>query len=338
MFTLANINEHSHIPKYKQLANLLIQEIRQKKNNQEEKLPSINYLSLNYDISRDTVEKAYKELRKKNLIEAVPGKGYYVKQNKAAVKPSIFLLFNKLSAHKKVVYESFCETIGDAADIDFHVYNNDYKIFRQLLENNEKNYSKYVIISHFFDHFQCAKDIINLIPKDKLLLLDKKVDGIHGNFACVYQDFEKNIYEAMVKAHQLLKKYRTIKLLFPAVTYQPREIIRGFQKFCIEYNYLGKIVSQIEQEPVAKGEAYVTMMEDDLVTLVKKIKKANLRVGQEIGIISYNENSLKEILLDGITIISTDFRQLGISAAKMILENKTEQIENPFHLIIRNSL
>ena len=79
-------------------------------------------------------------------------------------------------------------------------------------------------------------------------------------------------------------------------------------------------------------------MEHDLVSLIKKTKEENLRVGKDIGILSYNENPLKEILLDGITVMSTDFWGMGEKAAKMILNNDLSHFENPFRLIVRHSL
>jgi DNA-binding LacI/PurR family transcriptional regulator len=58
-----------------------------------------------------------------------------------------------------------------------------------------------------------------------------------------------------------------------------------------------------------------------------------LVIGKDVGIISYNETPLKEILLDGITVISTDHAKMGELAAQLILENRTERIKNDFHLL-----
>lgn len=333
-----NIRNNSKIPKYLQLAGKLNEWIKSKNILEDEQLPSINDLSTNFELSRDTVEKAYRELRKRNVVEAVPGKGHFVKTVEVRQKIRIFLLFNKLSAHKKIIYDHFVATLSGQAIIDFHVYNNDFTIFEQLLKHATDQYSYYVIIPHFYEKYRCAKDIINQIPKHKLVLVDKRIEGIGGHYACVYQDFEQNIYDALLQAKGLLAKYKTIKLAFPVYTYQPREIIKGFQRFCIDYNFRGKLVPEIENEPLNKEEAYITMMEDDLVALVKKIKDSGLKVGKEIGILSYNENPLKEILLDGISVISTDFQLIGETAAKMILENRKGFVENPFQLIVRNSL
>lgn len=338
MISTIEIHPNSRIPKYKQLAFNISRGIKTQSLSKEERLPSINYLSTVLEVSRDTVEKAYRELRKKNLIEAIPGKGYFVKPSAGTDKLRIFLLFNKLSAHKKIIYDHFVATLGKEAEVDFHVYNNDFTIFEQLLSGHFDQYAYYVIIPHFYTNYHSAKDIINRIPKHKLILLDKRIAGISGHYAGVYQDFEQNIYDALCEAKHLLAKYDTIKLLFPNRTYQPREIIKGFQRFCIDYHFKGKLVPEIGKESLAAREAYITMMEDDLVCLVKKIKASRWQVGQEIGILSYNENPLKEVLLDGISVISTDFQRIGETAANLILNKQGGHVENPFRLILRNSL
>jgi DNA-binding LacI/PurR family transcriptional regulator len=79
-------------------------------------------------------------------------------------------------------------------------------------------------------------------------------------------------------------------------------------------------------------------MEDDLIILVKKVLEKNMIAGKEVGIISYNETPIKQIILDGITTISADFNLMGEMAAKMILQKSTEHVPVPFHLTLRNSL
>jgi DNA-binding LacI/PurR family transcriptional regulator len=79
-------------------------------------------------------------------------------------------------------------------------------------------------------------------------------------------------------------------------------------------------------------------MEEDLVVLIERIISLKLEVGRQVGVISYNETPLKKIILNGITTISTDFREMGIMAARQILGNTHNQEEVPFHLTLRNSL
>ncbi len=59
-------------------------------------------------------------------------------------------------------------------------------------------------------------------------------------------------------------------------------------------------------------------------------------MGTDIGVISYNETPMKALL--GITVISTDFKGMGETAAKLVLKNKKEMAKNPFNYFERNSL
>lgn len=338
MVQLQSINHNSRVPKYLQIANYLVAGIKNDTLPNGDKLPSINYLSSNCNVSRDTVEKAYRELISEGLVEAVHGKGFFIKSLDRAPQQRILLLFNKLSAHKKIIYDEFVRKVGHHARIDFQVYNNDFGMFKRILEESKDVYNYYVIIPHFYTPFCDVKSVLKGIAPEKLMLLDKRIPGMTGDYASVFQDFEENIYDALKEALDLLRKYNCLKLIFPSNSYQPREIIQGFQRFAIEFGFSGRLVSDISKEQLTRGCAYITMMEGDLVGLVKKIRQSKLEVGQEVGILSYNENPLKEVLLDGITVISTDFVKLGRTAADLILKRERRHVQNPFELIVRKSL
>ena len=335
---LIYIDEFSATPKYQQLANCIIKAIESNKLQLDDVLPSINELSFEFEISRDTAEKGYKYLKKIGIIGSVPGKGYYIKSSNIERKVKVFLLFNKLSAHKKIIYDSFVSTLGDAATIDFYIYNNSLPLFKKLLLNSKEDYNYYVIIPHFMDGTEQADKVINSIPKEKLILLDKLVPGVTGNYGAIYENFEKDIYNALEEALTLLSKYNTLNIILPEYTYHPIEITAGFCKFCQEYAFNYKIVHNIRKETIKKGEVYISLMEDDLVALIEKTLDQNFELGKDVGVISYNETSIKKIILNGITTISTDFKMMGEKAAELILQKSTEHIEARFYLTVRNSL
>lgn len=337
-FDLIHIDEYSATPKYLQLTNSILTAIDAGKISKDDLLPSINELSFELEISRDTAEKGYKYLKKIGVIGSVPGKGYYIASTSVGHKLRICLFFNKLSAHKKIIYDSFVAALGENAVIDFYIYNNDFSLFRKLLQRKMDNYSHYVIIPHFLEGGENAHEIINAIPKEKLVLLDKQVPGITGEYAAVYENFEKDIYGALEQANEHLSKYHTLKLIFPEKSYFPKEIIQGFERFAQEYAFSYKIVSDIRTEPVSEGEVFINLMEDDMVTLIERIVSKKLEVGKKVGVISYNETPLKKIILDGITTISTDFHAMGTMAAQLILENARRHVEVPFYFTHRPSL
>ena len=63
-----------------------------------------------------------------------------------------------------------------------------------------------------------------------------------------------------------------------------------------------------------------------------------MKVSKDIGIISYNDTPLKEIIENGITVISTDFNEMGTKLAEMITNGLKVKIENNISLTLRNSV
>lgn len=135
-----------------------------------------------------------------------------------------------------------------------------------------------------------------------------------------------------------LSKYHTLKFVFPRNSYYPSEILIGFEKFCKDYAFSYKVISEIDAEQVSKGEVYINVMENDLISLIEKILLTELIVGEDVGIISYGEVPLKKVILKGITTVSPDFKEMGKIAAELILSGSKEHITTPFQLILRNSL
>src|SRR5690606_41777901 len=97
----------SSTPKYQQLAHAVIEGVKNNTLEKGDMLPSINELSTFVDISRDTVETAYKFLKSKEVISSTPGKGYFIARTDVQQRLKIAFLLNILSAHKKIVYDAF---------------------------------------------------------------------------------------------------------------------------------------------------------------------------------------------------------------------------------------
>ena len=338
IYQYINLDEHAATPKYQQLANSIIKAIEDGKLAVDDVLPSINELSFYFEISRDTAEKGYKYLKKQGIIGSVPGKGYYIKNTDVHRTIQIFLMFNKLSPHKKMIYDSLVSTLGDVARIDFYIYNNDLSLFKKLLNNSKTDYDYFVILPHFLEGGETAHQVLNTIDKEKLILLDKLIPNVTGNFSAVYENFEEDIYNALEQAVPLLQKYETLKIIFPKHSYFPDEILKGFHTFCSQYTFNSKVVHDVHDEVISNGEVYINLMENDLVVLIERLIESNFKVGEDVGVISYNETAIKKIILNGITTISTDFEAMGRETAKIILENAVRHVQIPFSLTVRNSL
>ena len=338
IYQIIRLDERSVTPKYIQLANALVGAVERGSIGRDYPLPSINDMSYELDVSRDTVEKAYRHLKHLGIVGSVPGKGYFISKTDFRQPIKVFLLFNKLSAHKKIIYDAFAGRLGEGAAIDFYIYNNDFILFKKLLQSGKEDYTHYVIIPHFLEGGGNAADTISDIRNGSLVLLDKLIPNIRRSFGAVYENFENDIYNALTEALPRLDRYETIKIIFPSYTYFPEDILTGFRSFCQRYAFNHKVVSNIAGEEIGRGEVYINLMEDDLVTLLDKIQETSLEVGRDIGIISYNETPWKRFILNGITTISTDFKKMGEMAADMVIRNENAMREVPFTLTLRNSL
>ena len=112
----------------------------------------------------------------------------------------------------------------------------------------------------------------------------------------------------------------------------------GFEKFCKDNGFIYSVITEFKDKEIKKGQVYIIPDDRDLVKVIEKSKIQNLILGLDFGIISYNETTLKKVVENGITTISTDFVAMGKILAQMILKGKKEQIENKSTLIIRHSL
>lgn len=336
---IISISDYSRVRKHKQIVNSVLSATRTGSLRFNDKLPSVNELAFDHNVSRDTVVRAYAFLKENNIIESIPGKGYYLKSACAEIEMKVCLLLYTFGPYQKKMFDALSNILNEFATIDLCIYQEDYGQFKKHILNSKiKGYTHFLLSAKFDQNEQEAIDFIKKeIPLEKLILLDNKIDQL-GKVACVYQDFENDIYTALTKLNPLVKKYKGIKLVFPRVKFLPQGIKKGFLKFCIEAGYEFGIVEDAVNESLEKNTVYIIIEESDLIHVIKQLKANDLITGEDVGIISYNDSFLQEVLLDGITVISTDFEQLGEQAGLMILRNEKEQLRSRYDVVVRNSL
>ena len=119
---IISVQSNFGIPKYKQIITSIEKAIDEEKLVKGEKLPSINMVCGAFSLSRDTVLQAYEDLKKRGVIYAVLGKGYYVKSTQIKIKQRVFLLFEELNIFKEDLYNSFLENIGRNVEVDIYFH------------------------------------------------------------------------------------------------------------------------------------------------------------------------------------------------------------------------
>ncbi len=296
-------------------------------------IPSINEFMKKYKLSRDTVFTGLSELKSKGIIDSKPGLGYYITSTRVSRHQKIFLLFNEFNAFKEQLFTSFMHRIGNSVSVDLFFHNYNQEVFDTLLNEANGKYTTYIIMSGKFKGVAPTLEKLN----GQVFLLDHFHQELYGKYSAVFQNFEKDTYEGLVSVKDRLKKYSKI-IMAQKDEKEPYERYYGLKKFSKEFGFACDYINTVKNRSIAKGELYMVVNDEDIVELVKQVEKKNWTLGKEIGIISYNETPLKEVLSGGIATLSTNFKVMGKTMSELLKEKTIQYIENPWKMTIRKSL
>lgn len=253
----------------------------------------------------------------------------------------VLLVFNKLSDFKDKIYQSFLEKLGEKAHVDVYVHQVtplSTQHFDQVIRERISEYDHVAVLLHSSYLHEDVLKTLNSIPKEKLLILDKRNEFIRGEYACVYHDFEEGIHRIFTEMNNSLSKYQTINLVVNESNSIAKSLEDGIQKFAKQYSFDFHVIKEIKEEVVKPNQVFLILSEQGLADILKLCTKLQLSLGKNIGIISYNETPLKEVLFGGISVVTINYEELGRQAADLILQHKKEHIKTPIRFIQRNSL
>ena len=330
-------------PVYKQIIDQITDKINSGELNDGDQMPSMNVLASDLQISKETIKKAYNILRHKGMIDSKQGKGYYVLKNKDP-HIKILLLFDKISTYKQVLYSSFASNIGDDVEITIRLHNQDIDLFEQFIDENIDHFDYYIITPHFpleKDVQKRVKKLLRKIPNRKLIVLDRYIETITGNYGLVYQDAEQDVIIGLNQGLDDIKRYNKLKILSMPGSLYASLLSKGIVKFCSENRIDHKFFYNTSHpDLIQKGDLFLILnsqLDVELIEIARVAKTREFKIGKDIGIISYNDSPINEIVLNGLTVLSTDFEQMGRLAAQMIREKELKKIKCNFRLIRRST-
>ena len=324
-------------PKFKTIVHFVEEQIRRGELKLGDQIPSVNAFRIRFNLSRSSIFLAMQELKSRGIIEAEPAVGYYVRSTNIEVQKKILLLFNEFNAFKEDLYLSFLEAIGSKATVDIMYHHYDRGVFETLLREAEGRYTSYVLMP---GKFRGLSPVLDRLP-GKVFLLDHYQDDIRGRYPSVGQDFERDTHDALLQGLAAIKKYDSL-VLIQNEEKEPEERYDGIKRFCKEFGFGNLLLPTINDDILHKGSLYLTPNDRELVSIIKKADAQHLKIGSDIGILSFNDTPLKEVLCGGIATLTTDFRQMGRTLASLVTDysvnNGAPTIRNPWMLLQRRSL
>jgi DNA-binding transcriptional regulator YhcF (GntR family) len=331
--SIIKIDGNSSLPIYKQIVASIKKAISDQLLQKGDVIPSVNQVATDFSIARGSIFKAYNELRTAGIINSVPGKGYFVTNTNVKAKRNIFLLLSTFNPYREIIYNAFMATIKNQAKVDIYFHHHNINVFNTLIENHAANYNTFVIMPEI--HKQTG-GILKQLDQRKIYVLDSGLEEFGSKYPSVCQNYKKDIYNFLKVHVERLKKYKRFILLFPDSS-RAYDLITGFENFFKDHQMDAEVIRKTDDFKCRKHDLCFVIDDTDLVSLIHVTKANHWVLGQDIGIISYNETPLKSVIADGITTITTDFQKMGSQIAEMVLNDSQEHIENPFILFDRNS-
>ncbi len=329
------LDPRSQTPKYRQIVESVVAGLRNGSLHKGDRLPSINSACGRWGFSRDTVVKAYDLLQEMRVLSAIHGKGYFIRSDAADPRLRAFVLFDTLNAFKENVFAGLTDTASRRADIDvcFHHFNPG--LFRRLLSEARGKYDRYVVMPFPAPE---VKEALAAIDPEQLLVLDIHACVPGKRTRWIVQNFDEQLTEALAAGLERLRRYRRFVLVFPPDNHDPAQIQGAFLRFGLRAGLETEIVPRLTESMVRTRAAYLVLDDRDLVSLVKHCNATGHRLGKDVGVLSYNDTPLKEVVAGGISVVSIDFYGLGVRAGRHVLEPKPVHETVSTRLILRSSL
>ncbi len=333
------LEKNSKRPKYLLLSDSIINQIDQGKLIMDQKLPSVNKLAEEFSFSRETVFKALNHLSERGIVKAIDKIGYFVNDTSPQTEFRVFFMLDKYTSFKEDLYNSLRKFLGDRAKVSMYFHHQNIEILQSLILQNLKNYTHFVITT-FLEEDSILYEVLDKIPPEKLIIIDKYESKLSKGYGMVYQDFENNLFDALSQNVVLVKKYTRLILISHENSPHGNSVRIGFNRFCKEHQLQGEVHHNLKRKDLTEGNLYITIdaYDRDMVEIIKMVRSKKWELGKQIGLISYNDTPAKEVLDGGITVISTDFKKMGEETARMILSGERVHKPNETKVILRRSL
>ncbi len=334
------INKQSNTPLYKQICEQIRSQIREGTLPPGQLLPSLNQLAIALDISRETTKKAYNQLLREGLLIAQQGKGIFVAGRREAGQREILLILDKQSVYNQILLQAFQEALGASVHITILLHGQNLDVLEYYLDRHLDRYDYYVVSPHFSldgrSQSRAAK-LLSRIPNRKLVMIDNWLQAVPGNYGVVYQDFRHDACEGLLQG--VADMGPRLKVVVLPQSLYGSVILESVYEFAETTGIQVSVYSGVP-EHLEKGDVVLVLnsqLDSGLALLARRISESGLEPGRDVRIISYNEFPLNEVVLGGLTTLSTDFPAMGRTAAEMIISGTLRKEHNPFHLVRRTT-
>ncbi len=337
MTIIEKIRELEEVPSYskhEQFVHGVINAIDDRIISKGEALPSINTLIKELGFARETIMKGYRELISRGIVESKNRLGYFIASDDTDQSLKVALLMYLIDSFQEQFYRNFRNELGPNVHIDVFFHHGNITVFETILNMIKGKYGVYVVspIPH-----PKTKQLLEMIPRNKFIMFDR-YEPLKGEFNYITQEFQQSTYRILAELAEPIRRYDEMIFFHVPGSLDPVEIVKSFKKFTKDFQITNSILSEYEPGSVEKGKVYFTLNNAEIWMILKDCEAKQLQPGKDVGILSHNDEVVKEIIGGGITTYSADFCLLGKAVGQAVLKKEKIQEIIPTVLIRRKSL
>lgn len=323
------------LSKHEQIINGVIEAIDHEFLKVGDQLPSINVMVEEVGYARKTIVNAYEELKDRGLVESKKNKGYFIISKETHQRKKVALLMYAFERFQEAFYNTLRAELGESVQIDVFFHHSNLQVFESILTNIYGKYGIYVIAP--IEDAGVAEQL-KRIPPEKLVIVDRNLD-IGDQYNYVTQEFQDSTKRLMLELLPRIQSFNKVVLFFRSDRDYPEGVLEAFYQLVGENNLNAEVQNQYQPGSVQAGSLYIFISDSDMWNILLDCRNQSLGIGTDIGLLSFNDHIMKDLIFDGITTISTSFTDMARETAVRITDmGNPKAVTIPTRLVRRNSL
>lgn len=318
--------------KYQELKKYFIGCIRSGELAYNARVPSEPELTRRYNLSRNTIRQAMKELENEGYLYRVRGKGTFVKTKNPEVSKKIALIIfdTKYSTHPLVAgmirgLDAVLSKHGYMLDIlasrrtgleaDMMKLANNYdgfiigawQIDRHIVKTLMQKRIPHIFVKNYFPGLKENAVLVDFEKAGKMIV-EHLAKLEHKNVALLYagekinisRDFKKGVMTACLDRGIKMRQENTINIGFTC------DKVNGAVDFLLKSN--------------DRVSTIITLDDDIAAAVIQQLKTKGLKVPEDISVTGCNDMPIASLVSPTLTTLSVPINELGRKAAEILLK------------------
>ena len=317
------MDDRARSPKYLQVVNAIVSDIEKGVLALGDRLPSLNEACAEWYLSKDSVKRAYETLYQMGFITSINRKGFFIAGQPKRHALRVLIVTGQLTDSVKQLHDAIAANLNrepgrPSVTLDICSFNYQRQLLCQLLGKHLGDYHYFVLMPHLIGQDTATLQSLRNVPGHQLILIGNQwPDGLQHGHQLRYGG-ETALYEALQSQLTKLRKYSCLNLVLPEQDCFDAESIRAFQHFCTTHQFDFQMIDELSESDMKPQHAYFVADSRHLIALVDYSQRTGLRLGQELGVVSFMENEYTRLLAGGVSVIAHPSAEVGRLVAQIL--------------------